>query len=72
MKVKREWSDEQEVFEMVASALEQMADKMMDVESSDSAVRVSAFDERGCYGDQGTITITIDGRKFALDLHEII
>lgn len=72
MKVKREWSDEQEVFEMVADSLEQTADKMSDVEGSDSIVRVFARDERGEYGDQGTITITIDGRRFALDLHEII
>ena len=62
--MKREWTEEQEVFDTVAMALEDFA-------ASDSGVRVSARDERGEYGDMGTITITIDGRKFALDLHEI-
>ena len=59
MKVKREWQDNQELFEAVADAL-------------DDVGQVQAWDEVDSYGDRGTITITVDGRKFSLELHEIV
>lgn len=61
MKVKREWQDNQELFEAVADALDNV-----------DVGQVQALDEEGRYGDCGTITITVDGRKFSLELHEIV
>lgn len=62
MKVKREWQDELELFEMVVDALQ----------NSELGDRAMGLDEEGSYGDRGTITIKVGGRKFMVELHEIV
>jgi hypothetical protein len=64
MKVKREWADEQEAFGAVAEALSEA--------EADSHMAVYASDEQGEYGERGTIIIEADGRRFAIELHEIL
>jgi len=61
MKVKREWNEEEEVFYAITEALE----------DNDEGIEFISRDETGSYGDRGTITVRIDGRKFQLDLYEI-
>lgn len=59
MLVNREWQEEPELFEAVASALEEGDFQSM------------AYDEHGNYGEKGYIVIkTEDGRRFSLSLSE--
>ena len=64
MKVKREWADEQEVFGAVAEALSEA--------EVYGYMAVYARDEQGEYSERGTIIIEADGRRFAIELHEIL
>ena len=64
MKVKREWADEQEVFGAVTEALSEA--------EADGYMAVYARDEQGEYSELGTIIIEADGRRFAIELHEIL
>jgi len=61
MKVKREWMENEEVFDAVTQALDRS-------EELGQHVRVRA--EEGRYGDLGEIVITLNGRRFTLELHE--
>lgn len=60
MKIKREWRDEPEVFEAVA-----------ELDRSES-IEVDVRDEVGNYGDEGMVIIKLNGRKFLLELHEVV
>ena len=70
MKVKREWMNEQDVFEFVTEALDQAA-----AESplgDETPLVVTSFAEEGAYGDDGTVNIQVGDRRFTLELHEIL
>lgn len=69
MQTPRQWSDEPELFEAVALALEQAASA---ADEGDTIRSVMYRDERDEYGEQGTITVrTADGRTFKLLLAEV-
>ena len=64
MKVKREWADEQQLFEEVTDILYARTNDWF---SPSSSV------EQGPYQDRGTITIKRpDGRRFQLELYELL
>ena len=67
MKVKREWNDVPEVFGPVAAALEQEVN-----EWSDDNIDVISTEEQSGYADDGMIYIRINGKKYCLELHEIL
>lgn len=58
MLVPREWSDNHEVFEAVAVALEE------------AGLDVIARDEEGPYRERGYIVVELDGKKYRLELRE--
>jgi len=64
MLVTRQWSDESDLFEVVASAL-------FEIDDSEAVVRCQ--DEPDGYGERGVVSIrTPDGRRFRLSLSEEI
>ena len=66
MKVKREWAENEELAEMVMAALEEHG------EFNEMAI-VSGHLDGGEYGERGVVDIhTEDGRKFRLELHELV
>lgn len=68
MKAPREWNDERELFEEIAEALEASTDY-------DAGMMEYIYNrpQRGNHGESGTLEFTTkDGRRFALDLSEII
>ena len=67
MKVQRQWTDEVELFEAVASCLENIQDYY---ESGE--IETDARDERDSYDSDGYITIKVDGRRFRVELAEIL
>ena len=68
MKVKREWNDVPPVFEAVAEAL-----SVMDVsEYLNEPAAVFASEERGEYGENGTLVVEIAGHRFSIELHELV
>jgi len=60
MQIQRQWSNEQDIFGLVASQLEGMDD-----------AGVIARDEQDSYGDEGYILIRRNGRTFKLLLAEV-
>ena len=58
-------SQEQEVFDILTDIFEQ-AERAEQIES------VNARDEQDGYGNDGYITIRIDGRRFNVSLEEIV
>lgn len=66
MKVNREWMDAPELFELVSEA-------MFNGEAdSNGRIDVQAREEPDGYGGSGYIEIMRDGRRFRLELAEII
>lgn len=62
MLVPREWSEEEELFELVAEALEESGQ-----------LQVIARPERSPYGEEGSIQFrTADGRLFHVSLQEVL
>lgn len=60
MKRHTDWMDEEELFNDIVNALDE------------AGINMDARDEEGAYRERGTITIrTQDGRKFALEIHEL-
>ena len=66
MKVTREWMDEPELFELVSEAM------FFDEADSNGRIDVQAREEPDGYGGSGYIEIMRDGRRFRLELAEII
>lgn len=65
MKSPRNWTNEQELFDVITEAL--CNDDRMEQEN----FRITARDEEDGYGGNGYILIrTPDGRRFSLDLNE--
>ncbi len=66
MKVNCEWMDEPEMFELVSEAM------VFDEADSNGRIDVQAREEPDGYGESGYIEIMRDGRRFRLELAEII
>jgi hypothetical protein len=66
MKVTREWMDEPELFELVSEAM------FFDEADSNGRIDVQAREEPDGYGGSGYIEIMHDGRRFRLELAEIV
>lgn len=60
MKRHTDWNDEEDLFNDITNALQE------------ADIDADARDEQGAYRENGTITIrTEDGRRFALEIHEL-
>ena len=71
MKVPAQWNDIPELLEFVTGALENQFYDEQDGPANMSGVR--GTDECGSYGEEGFVEITMaDGRRFRMDLHEIV
>jgi hypothetical protein len=70
MKVRKEWQDERELFEGVAGALDMGVHVFGDDDEEEA--QVHSYDEEGPYGERGQIILLYQGRRFSLELHEIV
>jgi hypothetical protein len=72
MKIPMQWDDHPGLLEFVGHALEvALEDGLADIYVAIAGIRVS--DECGSYGEEGIVEITLaDGRRFRLDLNEIV